>query len=94
MIEFSDFALESIADYDDVFDDDDDDYGDDDSRSKSIDEASRCQFDILTIEEYDSGGSLIQSKKHCETMPKAINTTNVVTVKCVNQRLLTHLRAF
>lgn len=75
MIEFSDFALEHPTDYN--YDDDDDyDYGDDEQ-----DEASKCQFDVLTIEEYDSGGSLIQSKKHCETMPKKMNTTNVVLVK-------------
>lgn len=75
VIEFSDFALEHPNDYN--YDDDDDyDYGDDEQ-----DEASKCAFDVLTIEEYDSGGTLIQSKKHCETMPKKMNTTNVVLVK-------------
>lgn len=87
MIEFSDFVLEHTTDYDDMFyDDEDDDYRDDNNTNKNrsiIDEASKCQFDILTIEEYDSGGTLIQSKKHCGTMPKPINTTNAVTVKFV-----------
>lgn len=76
MIEFSDFALEHPSDYNY---DDEYDYGDE----SEDDEASKCSFDVLTIEEYDSGGTLVQTKKHCETMPKKINTTNVVLVKLV-----------
>lgn len=82
MIEFSDFKLEhsTTNQYSDYEDDDDDN---DDEENKSQNEASNCSFDILTIEEYDSGGTLVQSRKHCETMPKKMNTTNVVTVKFV-----------
>lgn len=74
--------MEHSSDYNE-YDDDDDDYEDDDEHNRSLSEASKCQFDILTIEEYDNDGSLIQSKKHCEIMPKKMNTTNVVTVKFV-----------
>lgn len=79
MIEFSDFALEHPSDYNY---DDEYDYSDGDESEN--DEASKCSFDILTIEEYDNGGTLVQTKKHCETMPKKMNTTNVVLVKFVH----------
>lgn len=62
----------------------DDDYDDDENHnSKPLNEESKCLFDILTIEEYDSGGALIQSKKYCNAIPKKLNTTNAVTVKFV-----------
>lgn len=80
MIEFSDFKLEQPYDYsyyEDEYEDDEDE--------KSQDDTSKCSYDVLTIEEHDSDGTPIQSsvKKHCETMPKKMNTTNAVTVKFV-----------
>lgn len=78
VIEFSDFKLEhTYQEYEDDYD-----YSDDEAVTPQ-DEASKCQFDYLTIEE-DSGDNSIQPKKYCETMPKKINTTNVVTVKFVS----------
>lgn len=73
--------MEQPSDYGNYDDDDDYDYSD---SGTSQNEASKCSFDILTIEEYDSSGTLIKSKKHCETMPKKMNTTNAVTVKFVH----------
>lgn len=79
VIEFSDFKLEhatlgQYSDYEDEYD-----YSDV-VEDKSQDEESKCSYDILTIEENESGGSSIQSKKYCDTMPKKMNTTNVVTL--------------
>lgn len=45
--------------------------------------SSSCIFDHLTIEERDISDSIVRSDKHCQTMPKPLNTTYTVVIKYV-----------
>lgn len=50
-----------------------------DEESKS----SSCIFDHLTIEEHDSSDTIVRTDRHCQSMPKPLNTSNAVVLKFV-----------
>lgn len=67
-IEFSHFDLEHTWSIDD----------------NSNQRSASCMFDHLTIEERDSSDQILRSDKHCAEMPKPMNTTRTVVLKCVS----------
>lgn len=47
--------------------------------------SSSCIFDFLIIEEHDSSDTIVRTDKHCQTMPKALNTSYAVVLKLVDK---------
>lgn len=45
--------------------------------------SSSCIFDHLTIEEHDSSDTIVKTDRHCQSMPKPLNTSNAVVIKFV-----------